>query len=169
VPESSVVMPMGFGLTGPVDIVLESSFGILLVDEVVSTPIVVSPVSWVGAFDISAASTDDGFAQGVFFGKFSDLSCFSGIYHCLAGFWWGGPGGAPYCSGEKFDSAWVLWSESCLSLFGGVEGGLAGAQGEGVYFGDRAGGLSLSADGSEGCSVLCCCYLACVLGLLVFR
>jgi hypothetical protein len=101
VPESSVVMPMGFGLTGPVDIVLESSFGILLVDEVVSTPIVVSPVSWVGAFDISAASTDDGFAQGVFSGKFSDLSCFSGIYHYLAGFWWGGPGGAPYCSGES--------------------------------------------------------------------
>jgi hypothetical protein len=66
VPESSVVMPMGFGLTGLVDMVLESSFGILLVDEVVSTPIVVSPVSWVGAFDISAASTDDGFAQGVF-------------------------------------------------------------------------------------------------------
>jgi hypothetical protein len=42
----------------------------------------------------------------------------------------------PYCSGEKFDSVWVLWSESCLSLFDGVEGGLAGAQREGLYFRD---------------------------------
>jgi hypothetical protein len=62
VPESPVVMPMGFGLTGPMDVVLELSFGIPSVDEVVSTPTVVSPVSQVGASDISAASTDDGFA-----------------------------------------------------------------------------------------------------------
>jgi hypothetical protein len=50
---------------------------------------------------------------------------------------WGGdqPSGTPFCPGEKFASTWFPWPESCLSLSGGVEGGLAGDQGEGAYYG----------------------------------
>ena len=61
-PESPLVMPMGFGLAGPMDVALESSSGIPLAGEVVFTSAVVSPVSWVGASNPSSASTGDGFA-----------------------------------------------------------------------------------------------------------
>jgi hypothetical protein len=42
---------------------------------------------------------------------------------------------APFCTGEKFDSAGILWFNSCSSPSGGVERGIAGAQGEGSYSG----------------------------------